>query len=321
MIVFLTLCYIGVLALLVKFKIIVLNLWWKISPIIWLLFLFIALFIPMQWGAPSGTVTMFQQVVELIPNVSGEVTEVPAKPLQPMKKGDVVFKIDPTTYQAKVDELQARLNLAQINLERAKDLAKRDLAAQYQADSFLAETQSLSAQLDSARWELEKTVVRAPADGYITGLTLRPGQRVGRLAARSWVAFVADEDTKLILGVNQILLRHIKKGDIAEVTFKLLPGKILQASVEEITYMTPQGQLQPSGNVPLAPTGQQLPEPYAVVLSLEETDEIKNVLRLSQVPGGAMGTATVYTESAGLTHIIRRVMMRMEAWLNYINPF
>jgi len=80
MIVFLTLCYVGVLFLLLKLKVIKLTLWWKISPVVWMLLLFVVLFIPMQWGAPSGAITQYQTVVEIVPNVSGEVIEVPAKP-------------------------------------------------------------------------------------------------------------------------------------------------------------------------------------------------------------------------------------------------
>ncbi|CAB5123821.1 hypothetical protein D3OALGB2SA_3150, partial [Olavius algarvensis associated proteobacterium Delta 3] len=79
MIAFLTLLYV---AILVKTKVITLNLWWKISPLVWLLILLIVLFIPMQWGAPAGAVTMFEFVVEIVPNVTGEVVEVPVKPFQ-----------------------------------------------------------------------------------------------------------------------------------------------------------------------------------------------------------------------------------------------
>ena len=56
MIVFLTLCYCALLALLLKLGIVKWTLWWKISPLVWMLLLFIVLFIPMQWGAPAGPV-------------------------------------------------------------------------------------------------------------------------------------------------------------------------------------------------------------------------------------------------------------------------
>jgi hypothetical protein len=44
-------------------------------------------------------------------------------------------------------------------------------------------------------------------------------------------------------------------------------------------------------------------------------------LDISRVPGGAFGSGAVYTVSSKATHIIRKVMLRMDAWLNYIIPY
>jgi multidrug resistance efflux pump len=109
MIVFLTLLYVVVLVVMIKLKIIGLTLWWKISPLVWMLLLFIVLFIPMQWGAPAGNVTQYQYVVEIVPNVSGTIIEVPIEGNRPLKKGDVLFKIDPRPYQYKVAQIKAAL--------------------------------------------------------------------------------------------------------------------------------------------------------------------------------------------------------------------
>ncbi|MEM8679205.1 MAG: efflux RND transporter periplasmic adaptor subunit [Planctomycetota bacterium] len=117
MIVFLTLCYVGVLALLLKLGVIKLTLWWKLSPLVWMLLLFVVLFLPMQWGAPSGPVNVFQYVIEIVPNVTGEVIEVPIEPLAPLEPEDVLFRIDPIPYQAKVDELEAQLAAAIQNVD------------------------------------------------------------------------------------------------------------------------------------------------------------------------------------------------------------
>lgn len=316
MIVFLTLCYVAVLFLLVKIKVIKLNLWWKISPAVWLLILLIALFIPMQWGAPAGGVNQYQIVVEIIPNVSGEVIDVPAKALTYMKKGEVLFKIDPRPFQDQVDEIDASLELAKLNLERAKDLYARKVGPEVDVDRFDSEVKQLTARLGQANYNLEETVVKAPGDGYIVGLTLRPGQRVANLPLRSWVAFINQDQERLVLGINQNMLRHVRPGQSAEVVLKLFPGKVFNATVETIAFMTPQGQLPPSGTVPGAPTGQEIPMPYGVILKLDD-----DLGEITQVPGGAQGSATIYTESAKMSHVIRKVMLRMESWVNYINPY
>ena len=323
MIVFLTLCYVGVLALLIKLKVIRLNLWWKISPLAWVLFLLVALFIPMQWGAPTGTVQVYQYVVEVIPEVSGKVVEVPVKPLSPIEEGDVLFRIDPRPFQNQVDSLDAQLNLATINLKRAKDLLSKNVAAQIDVDRYTAEVEQLTAQLDQAQYDLEHTVVRAPAKGFVLGVTLKPGQRVANLPLRSWMSFVHTDLNKISMGVNQNQLRYLKPGMPAEVTFKILPGTVFNARVLAGAPITPGGQLAPSGNVPPAPNAQTLPQPYGIVLELDQSFEEAGLtsMNIASVPGGAVGTGAVFSDTAEATHILRRVMLRMQAWLNYLIPY
>ena len=73
MIAVLTLIYLAVLFLAVKLKLIRLTMFWKLSPIVWFLFLNIALIIPMQFYAPGGAVIVGQYSVQVVPNVGGQV--------------------------------------------------------------------------------------------------------------------------------------------------------------------------------------------------------------------------------------------------------
>ena len=315
MIVFLTLIYVAVLFLAIKIGLIKLNTFWKLSPAIWMVLLFFVLFVPMQWGAPSGAVNQFQTVIEIIPNVNGEVTEVEVQALESVKQGEVLFRIDPTQYQSRVDQFTAQLELSNLNLDRARDLMQRGVGRQLDVDIYRAEVLNYSAQLDNANWELAETVVRAPSDGVVVGLSLRPGQRVANLPIRSWVAFVGDDEYRLAAGIPQSRVRHVRPGQEVEVALRLVPGKILKGSVLEVVRINPSAQLPPSGMVPPAPTPADPTLPYAVVIEMED-----EVLGLAKIPGGAVGTAAIYTDSVAATHIIRRVMIRMEAWLNYIKP-
>lgn len=460
MIVFLMLAYVAVLFALVKAKVIRWNLWWKVSPVVWTAFLFIALFIPMQWGAPSGPVNTYQFVVEIVPNVSGEVVEVPVRPFVPLKAGDVLFRIDPEPYQLEVDRLtslleqtksdveqlgeaakvaaatltrttqqieiqkgaqaeavsdvaaaQAMLGESKAGIESAEaqvaaltvaaEVADRELARQrklfeskastqddvdkalqqaeiqrgqrkvaqaglqkaqetlsrsaagleksriaerqsglvlkqlVEADVPLAEAQqrqaelaanskigdvhtrvaSVQAQLARAQYELNECVVRAPAEGYVVAVTLRPGQRVANVPMRSWMAFVVSEQGRVVVGINQSVVRHVKPGDSAEVVFKLYPGLTYSAKVESVAEVTQQGQIQASGQLATGPTLAQGQLPYAVVLKIDDPR-----LDATEIPGGAIGSAAIYTESVRPTHVVRRVMLRMEAWLNYVKP-
>ena len=247
--------------------------------------------------------------------MNGEVTEVPVKALVPVKKGDVLFVIDPTQYQAKVAQLEAQIALAGANLKRAEDLMEKKVGRQVDVDIYAAEVQSATAQLDNALWELDKTIVRAPADGKVVGLTLRPGQRVSNLPLRSWVAFELSDAQRLAVGIPQSRLRHVEVGQKAEIVLRMYPGVTLSATVTDILDINSAAQLQPSGIIPDVPTLADPPLPYGVIVELDESSVLPDV-----IPGGAVGTAAIYTDSVKATHVIRKVMMRMEAWTNYLKP-
>ncbi len=109
MIVFLTLCYAGVLFLLIRLKVL------KPSPVVystigvWMVLLLVILFIPMQFFAPSGPVRIFGYVLQIVPNVAGQVVEVPVEPNVVVEKDSVLFRIDPRPYQNTVDKLETML--------------------------------------------------------------------------------------------------------------------------------------------------------------------------------------------------------------------
>jgi len=71
-------------------------------------------------GSRSGRV--YFVTTGIVPNVRGKVIEIDVTPNEPVKKGEVLFKIDPTPYQAKVDEIKAQLEFAQKRLEDTKRL-------------------------------------------------------------------------------------------------------------------------------------------------------------------------------------------------------
>jgi multidrug resistance efflux pump len=315
MIAFLTLIYVAVLFLAIKVGIIKLNTFWKISPVLWMVLLFFVLFVPMQWGAPAGAVLMYRPVVEIVPNVNGTVMEVPVKALMKLEKGEVLFTIDPTQFQARVDQLNAEIKLSRANLDRSQDLMDRGVGRQLDIDIYAAEVDSFTAQLLNAQWELESTVVRAPENGKVVALSLRPGQRVANLPLRSWVAFVEQGYRKMAVGIPQSRLRYVKPGQKAEIVLRLFPGRTLSATVASIVNINPSAQIQPSGLLPNAPMPTDPTLPYAVILELDDPS-----FDPLDIPGGAIGTAAIYTDSVSGTHVIRKVMMRMEAWINYIKP-
>jgi hypothetical protein len=119
----------------------------------------------------------------------------------------------------------------------------------------------------------------------------------------------------MAVGIPQSRLRYVKPGQKAEIVLRIFPGRTLSATVASIVNINPSAQMQPSGLLPNAPMPADPALPYAVILELDDDS-----IDLLEIPGGAIGTAAVYTDSVAATHIIRKVMMRMEAWMNFIKP-
>jgi RND family efflux transporter MFP subunit len=313
MIAFLTLCYVGLLAVLVWLKILPNKLWTWLSAVAWVVLLFVVLFIPMQWGAPAGSARILTYTVQIIPNVAGPVLEVPVEANRPIKKGDVLFTIDPTTYEAALEATQAQLDFQEVRLQQYEKLASTAAGTRFQVEETAALVKQLTAELEGAEWNLNETTVRAPADGYVTYLALRPGQRVVTLPFQPAMTFV--DTSREIVGVQiqQIHQRYIKRGQEVEMAFKTQPGRIYTGKVKAIIQVTHKSQAVISGTVPTAQPIQA--EPFFVRVQLDDREAAKDL------PAGTAGTAAIYTKSAAMTHIIRKVMIRMESYMNYIIPW
>jgi RND family efflux transporter MFP subunit len=311
-ILFLVLIYVGLLFLLMKMGKVPNSSTAWLTVIPYVVLLLVALIIPMQWGAPAGSARVLTYSVAIVPNVAGQVTEVPVEPNVPLKKGDILFRIDPTPYQAAVDGLKAQLRLAETRFEQTKQLVAQDAGSVYELQSYEAQIDGLNAQIDAAEYNLRETTVRAPAEGYVTNVALRPGTRVSSLPLAPAMAFIDTSETGVVAQIHQIYTRYIEPGQEAEVTFKTIPGKVFPAKVMYLVPATAQGQVAVSGAA--VQSLSTTPGPYVVRLNLDDPE-----LEARLMPG-ALAEVAIYTPRSKAAHLIRRVMIRMTAILNYVNP-
>ena len=305
--------YLVLLFVIVRLGIVSFNLFWKSSPFIVLLLLNLLLFIPMGWGAPQGPVLVVRNSVAIVPDVAGEVIDVPVEANKPLKSGDVLFRIDPVPYQAQVAAIEAQLKLSDLRLAQMTQLFERDSGRGFDVEQRRSEVDQLSGQLEGAQWNLDKTVVRAPADGYVTNLALRKGARVANLPLSPVMAFIDTSSTIIGVEINQNDARYTAPGQEAEVTFKFAPGQIYKGKVESVLQAIATGQTQTSGTA-VAPKAIEA-APFVVRVKLDDADVARNL------PAGSTGTAAMYTEHLKPTHVVRRVILRQVAIVNYVNPF
>jgi multidrug resistance efflux pump len=276
--------------------------------------------------APSSAdIRVINYVVPINPPVRGLVTEVPIEPNRPIKKGDVLFKIDPVPYEldvktaeANVAALKPKLSLARMRLKQYKELAGSGAGNEFdpqQAQADVAQLESqlaqAEAQLGNAKWNLEQTTYYAPTNGSVIALTLRPGAMAVPLPMTPAMNFVEDEQWILAI-YNQNEVRKIKPGQEAEVAFRMYPGRVVKCKVDSIMWATAQGQL-PIGSMNAAGGVAPIP-PNSLAVRLVLDGKDKGLF----LAAGARGSGAVFTDSGEFLHIIRKVIIRVGAKLDWL---
>ena len=253
----------------------------------------------------------------IVPAVSGNVVSVSVQPMAKVKQGDVLFNIDPEPFENKVESLTAQIVLAREDAERARTLLQSRNISQRDADATQTRLASLSGDLATAEFELEQTTVRAPTDGYVAQLALRPGMRAVAMPLRPVMVFVHKESKVFVGWFRQNSLLRLTIGDEAEVAFDGIPGRVFKGEISSVLPALMEGQIQASGTLinPLA-----APFPGRIAVRIEITDpEFENFR--DRVPGGAYAQAAVYSEHFHHVAIMRKILLRMSAWMNYLFPF
>ena len=334
-------------------------------------------------GAPSSAdVRVINYSVQVVPRVTGRVIEVPVEPNRPVKKGDVLFRIDPVPFQLKLKVAQAnlaqlqakligskanqrsyeeqlkevggrkaaltsRIALARLRVEQHRELAATGAGPRFELEQAQAELATLTselaalaateaqarvktqartaegdqdevartraeiaaaeAQLADAQWELDQTTVYAPADGSVVNLQLRPGQVAAQLPLAPVMTFIENEQWVIALfGQNEV--REVQPGQEAEIALRMYPGRVIKCKVDAVVWATAGGQVPVSGNLPNI--GPIPPGQLAVRLFPED----KSLF----IAAGARGSGAIYTDYAGMLHLVRKVMLRVSAKLDWL---
>jgi multidrug resistance efflux pump len=351
--------------------------------------------------APSSSkLRVYRYVVPIVSQVRGRVLEVPVEEGNRLvRKGDILFRIDPTPYQLEVNSLQAQLATAQgsqkelvesqkganartsetraaiaqansriaevnarLDLARKRVAQNRELAASgagnrfdleqaeanlseaegqlasaqsqlaqaragetqaiasaqqvgeklgAQVDGQYAQVAQIRAQLENARWNLGETVTRSPCDCYVVNLQLRPGGFVAGLPLNPVMSLI-EADGQVVAFYAQNELTRVQPGDEAEFALETYPGRIIKDKVDSVVWAMGQGQLTPSGTIPMSTLANQPPGQFAVKFDLAERD------RQLFLAAGAVGDAAIYTQHLEMLHVIRKVIIRVGSYLNYL---
>lgn len=169
----------------------------------------------------SGRLEAIEQV-QIRPRVGGFITAINFKPGSQVKKGDVLFVIDPRPYQAEANRAEAaagsaraKADLAKLELARAEKLLADKAIAQREYDALSsslkqldADVRAAQAQYESAKLNLSYTQVTSPINGRVSKAEITLGNLVDASAVLTsvvsldqiYASFDGDEDTYLRVG-------------------------------------------------------------------------------------------------------------------------
>jgi len=204
--------------------------------------------------------------VKISTEAPGEIIELPLKEGAAVKKGDLLVKIKPDTYQSQVEQQEANLVAArassvqaksqlikaQDDFKRIEDLFGKNLlsdsdfsagktnleVAQANYENSLAQIRRTEGALSQARDLLNKTTIYAPMDGSISALGSEIGERVvgtGSFAGTEIMRVADLSNMEMRVKVNENDIVNVKLGDHASITIDAFPGRKFTGTVYEIS--------------------------------------------------------------------------------------
>ncbi len=200
--------------------------------------------------------------------------------------------------EAAVERAEADLQRAQISFEAGIDGENPDVAR-------------LQAELEKARYDLERTVVRAPTAGYVSQLLLRPGMMAASLPLRPVMVFVHDEQAPMIAAFRQNSALRLKAGYEAEIVYPSIPGRVFHGEIVQVLPNLAEGQLMTSGNLVSTQVFKQIGR---VPVEIRVTDDMSEY----NLPAGSRAQVAVYSDHWHHVAIMRKILLRMSSWKNYL---
>jgi multidrug resistance efflux pump len=267
-----------------------------------------------QYTPYSKMMFVQQPVLQMAPEYGGIVKALLVEPNVVVDKGTVLFEMDATPWQDKVDELTPEVALAQRHYDDARALVRANVEREVALERRRDELAAVKAELERARYNVENAEIVAPSQGYVINLQLRPGTFI-RIKTPV-MTFISTEEQWIVALIRQRAIQHVLPGNRAQIALEMYPGKVFEAKVENVIFGIGNAQFVPSG---VLPSEDQIrpSDVFAVKLTLVESDP-RFPLRF-----GASGLATVFTQDApDVFVLLRRLEIQSEAFLLYLyNPF
>ena len=170
--------------------------------------------------------------VVIAPEVAGRIAEVNFSEGRPVKKDDVLVRLDMSLANAEVADAQARLTLAEANNDRARALSKTGAVTGKSRDEATANYETAQAALELAKTRLSKLELRAPFDGIagLRGVSAGAFVNVGTPIANVEKVDVLKVDFK----IPEVHLADVKTGQRIEISVDAYPDRRFEGEIYAI---------------------------------------------------------------------------------------
>ena len=197
-------------------------------------------------------------------------------------------------------------------LEREEaDFERAQIAFEAGIDGENPDVARFQAELEKARYDVERTVIRAPTSGYAIQLLLRPGMMAASLPLRPVMVFVHDEQAPMVAAFRQNSALRLRAGYEAEIVYPSIPGRVFRGKVVGVLPYLAEGQLQTSGNLIGTEVFQRIGRVPVVIEVLDDMSEFN-------LPTGSRGQVAVYSDHWHHVALMRQILLRMSSWENYL---
>ena len=203
------------------------------------------------------------QVIQVTPRVNGMVVKIHVVDNQKVKTGDLLFEIDPSQYQVKLNQAEARLQRTReaakgtkIEFVRVKNIYDKDKGAVSQKDlvrnetryyKSLADIDSSTEAVNTAKLNLSYTKVYAEVDGYVSNINFQIGSQA---TANKAILALVDENAYWVFGFfREDAIPEVSVGDTAMVTLLAYPDTPLSGKVESIAWGIAHSDGNPGNNL------------------------------------------------------------------------
>jgi multidrug resistance efflux pump len=215
---------------------------------------------------------------------------------------------------------QRRIDQAEASFAAAKSRVAAVTANLESARSALGETddnnpdiQNAQAALNKARVDLQRTVLIAPRDGFVTDMRIDHGSFAG--AGAPLMTFIATHEVWVRADLTENNLGHVSEGDRVELTFDVQPGKIYQGKIREQGYGV-QVDSNALGTLPTIDNQRswlRAAQRFPVLVDVETDEDLQQM----KMRVGSQVSVIVYTGDNWLMNFLGRIYIRAVAIMSY----